>query len=282
MIIQKEQIINPSHVSCKKVFTKSKTINLHFTDLCNYCCHHCFIKKSGNELSLKQIKLIIDKIYDYALKNKIKVRINLAGGEPLISKNIQKIIDYIYSKDMDVSIITNGMLLTKEFIENNKNKLSMIGISVDSLKETTNRIIGRCFNEKTLTKEELINVCKHIKNNGINLKINICISKHNINEDFKEFLREVKSDRIKFLRVLIDHDKSLNNISISDDEWKRLQNTYCDINNSIFEDNEFMRNQYLIIDSLGNLSKNNEHLINNSLIDKSFEECLEALHMEVL
>ena len=70
------------------------TINLHFTDVCNYICHHCFVKKQGKELSLEAIKTIIDKITNYSEENHLDTRINLAGGEPLVSKNIQAIIDY--------------------------------------------------------------------------------------------------------------------------------------------------------------------------------------------
>ncbi len=70
-------------------------INLHFIDKCNYQCKHCFVKKEKNELSIDDIKLFVDKISDYFSKNKIKNgRINLAGGEPLLSDNINEIIDY--------------------------------------------------------------------------------------------------------------------------------------------------------------------------------------------
>ena len=74
-----------------------KTFNLHFVDLCNFSCKHCFVKKNGKELSLDNIKLIVDKLVKYQKDNNIKVRVNLAGGEPLLSNKIQEIIDYNYN-----------------------------------------------------------------------------------------------------------------------------------------------------------------------------------------
>ncbi|MDE5715710.1 MAG: radical SAM protein, partial [Anaeroplasmataceae bacterium] len=174
------------------------TINLHFTDLCNFKCQHCFVnKQQGNELSLKEIKIIIDKIYFYSKENNVSIRINLAGGEPLASKNIQAIIDYIFSKEMEVSIITNGYYLSKDFIENNKNKLSMIGISIDSICDNTNRLIGRCSGNRVLTEENLLKKCFCIKCNGIKLKINTCISSLNKNENLCSFLEKVQPNRFK-------------------------------------------------------------------------------------
>lgn len=258
------------------------TINLHFTDFCNFSCKHCFISKQNKELSFEKITHIIDKICDYYSKQNIPIRINLAGGEPLLSPNIQKVIDYIYNKGVCVSLITNGSLLTKSFIECNKDKLSMIGISVDSLNDYTNKTIGRCFANHTLSSKALIEKCNLIKDNKIKLKINICISQHNLKENFTNFLKCSKPDRIKFLRVLTTHNCNLNKIALSNDEWEHLILKYSNIDHAVFEDNDFMETSYLIVDSEGNLSNNNRHLKNNSLLNLTMEECLISIKKEVL
>ncbi len=254
---------------------KEITINLHFTDLCNFSCKHCFVRKQGHELSFEEVCLIVDKIAKQALKNGLTVRINLAGGEPLISRNIQSIIDYIFAKGMEVSIITNGYYLTKEFIEQNKNKISMIGISIDSLHHKTNYLIGRSVNVKTITEEEMIEKCGHIKKNGIKLKVNTCITSLNKNEDLSEFFKKVQPDRLKILRVL--SEKKDEPFLITDQDWVNTQDKYKDLN-AIFEDNDFMKENYIIIDSFGNLTKNNLHLSNNSILKNSIETCFDNLN----
>lgn len=85
-------------------------INLHFTDFCNFHCKHCLVKKENCVLSFDELKVAVDKIYKYFNDNEIKGRINLAGGEHLMSRNIDRLIDYIASKGIEVSI-TNGYYL---------------------------------------------------------------------------------------------------------------------------------------------------------------------------
>lgn len=252
------------------------TFNLHFTDCCNFSCKHCFVKKQGNELSFDNIKLIANKLAKYQHGNNIKIRVNLAGGEPLLSKNIQKIIDYLYSLNLEISMITNGYYLTSEFIVNNKNKISMIGISVDSLDVNTNLKIGRCFNNNTISKDRLIYICKVIKDNGIALKINTCVTSINKDEEINELLDAVKPERIKVLRAFCKGDKAIYNISNA--EWLAVKKKYSNV---VFEDNDYMASSYLIIDSEGNLSKDNLHILNNSLLNNSIEECLEKIKCEV-
>lgn len=245
------------------------TFNLHFTDFCNFHCKHCFVKKEGKELSLENIKTIIDKIVDYKNTHNEQIRINLAGGEPLLSDNIQAIIDYIYESKLKVSIITNGYYLTKDFIINNKNKLSMIGISVDSINENTNIAIGRCCGNKTLNEDDLTKICTTIKDNGIKLKINNCVTSFTKEEDITSFIKKVKPDKFKVLRAFCDDSHKRYNIS--DDEWSIVKEKYID---AFLEDNYYMKNHYIIIDSSGNLSRNNLHTDNNSLLNFPLDECL--------
>lgn len=247
-------------------------INLHFTDYCNFHCKHCFVNKEGKELSFDNIKIIIDKLASYKEKYKCNIRINLAGGEPLLSKNIQDIIDYIYAKKLDISIITNGYYLSEDFIDKNKNKISMIGISVDSLNDNTNIVIGRCQNGITLSKDKLISLCKLIKDNNIKLKINTCVTSLNYKEDINELLKTVNPDRVKVLRAFCHGTTEKYNIT--DDNWEIVKTRYHGV---IFEDNDYMMNSYIIVDSSGNLSKNNLHITNNSLLLKSVEECFEYI-----
>ena len=249
------------------------TINLHFTDRCNFCCKHCFVKKNGKELFISDIKVIADKLSEFSKKYNVKIRVNLAGGEPLLSKWIQHIIDYLFNKGLEVSLITNGFYLSYPFLVRNRNKLSMIGISIDSLSHDTNLVIGRHCNGVTLSKDNLVKICSYIKQCGIPLKINTCITSLNLNDDITSLIEEVKPERFKVLRAYCDDNHR--DYRITDDEWYYSKSKYPQA--SVAEDNDYMASNYLIIDSEGNLSKNNLHVVNNSLLDNSFEECLENL-----
>lgn len=253
---------------------KEIKFNLHFTDFCNFHCWHCFVAKEGKELPLEKIKIIGNKLAKYGKEHNKQIAINLAGGEPFCSNNLQAIIDYYYELGFKLSIITNGFLIDENFIRFNANKLDMIGISVDSLNYETNLKIGRCnVCGNVLNINNLINICSLIKKYKVKLKINICISSINLFEDLSTFIELVKPDRLKVLRVLSEDNSTYN---ISDAKWQSVCDKYAKFN-PIFEDNTYMKNHYLIIDSAGNLSKDNLHTINNPIIDNSVEECLDKI-----
>lgn len=232
---------------------KPNVVNFHFVDYCNYHCCYCFVKKANRMTSFLNIVNIVDNIAEYFKNLKVRGRINLVGGEIFMCSYLQQIIDYIYSKDIDVSIVTNGYLLTKEFIERNKTKICCIGISVDSLNLETNKLIGRCFNKQTLDKNKLINLCEIIKSNNIKLKINYCLSKFNYAEDISKFIEIIKPDRFKiFQMTVIDSiNGKCKNMQLSNKEFEECCNKYKYMN-PIIEHEEEMKSSYLMIDSDGN------------------------------
>ncbi len=235
---------------------KGKTINLHLTDRCNFHCKHCFINMKGRELSFEECRRVIDVIYEM----KQFTRINLAGGEPMMAHHLQDVIDYVVKRGFECSIITNGSLLTTKFIKRNRNKLCMIGISIDSLDDEVNKLIGR----KSIL--ELKNLCDCIKKEKIKLKINICISKYNLNCNFAQFLEGIKPDRLKLLQIL--PTPQLGNSSellISKEEFKVVCEKLIKFN-PICEENEYMKKAYWIVDSEGYLGKDNLHLNNSEKV----------------
>lgn len=236
----------------------NKIFNLHFTDFCNYSCKFCYAKKEQKILSLSQIKFIVDNISEYFQENSITDgRINIAGGEPMTCIYLQDIIDYIISKRIRASIITNGTLLTKEFIKNNRNKLSMIGISIDSINPETNIKLGRCSGNGILDYSTLCENCKLIKENGIKLKINIVVSKLNKNEDIRKFLVDVSPNRFKILQMLPTTPFAEKNC-ISENEFEEYLGKYKDFS-YVKEKTENIKKAYLIIDSMGYISTENQH-----------------------
>ncbi len=268
----------------KEIFNqKLNVINLHFLDNCNFHCKHCFVKKSGKKLNIEELKKIVDNIQRYFIKRNIKNgRINLAGGEPLLYENLQELIDYISSKSIDVSIITNGFFLTKDFIIDNRHKISIIGISMDSINVKTNQSIGRCNQRnETLSDDRILELGKIIKEANIKLKINICVSKQNINEDLSEFLLKLKPNKIKLLQMVSNENNSYSNENtITDIEFRNYISKYNQFNNVVVETNNTMIDSYLIIDSEGNLSIDNFHKLDYpkyNMLEKELNDVIDKL-----
>ena len=241
---------NKQKIALRKLESKTNTINFHFYDSCNFRCKHCFVNMQNKSLTFAEAKQIVDILKENYNYN----RINLAGGEPLLSPYIQPLIDYIVFKGFTCSLVTNGSMLTEEFVELNKTKLQMIGISVDSLNDETNQLIGR----KKINN--LIPVCKKIKEVGIKLKINVCVLSYNKHENLSSFLQKVKPDRFKIFQAIPSpHKPDSHQMIVSDNEFLE----FCARHQTfgpICENDSFIKDGYDIVDAEGVLSNNNLRL----------------------
>lgn len=86
---------------------------------CNLRCKHCFIGEtlceSENKLSLIDIQKLAKELKELSTGN---LRVVIAGGEPLLRKDIIDIVKAIDDVDgLYPNIITNGLLLTDEIIK---------------------------------------------------------------------------------------------------------------------------------------------------------------------
>ena len=255
---------------------KPNVINFHFIDYCNYHCKYCFVKKENKMLSLDECKQVVDNIQAYFKKECIiNGRINLVGGEIFLAPYLQQLIDYIVLKGIKVSIVTNGALLTEEFIDQNKGKIETIGISVDSLNCFTNIRIGRCCTSKTLTKKRLYEVCTWIKNSGIKLKINHCISKYNVNEDIRSFINDIRPDRFKVFQMTIIEgiNEKLKDMQVTEKEFLEAASKYVSID-GIIETEETMKDSYLMVNSKGEFYVDKEKEPIGNLLKARFSDLI--------
>lgn len=115
-----------------------KPVNLHFrfTSRCNLTCRHCDIWKdtakrsSDKELSVKEWKEAIDKLYNWLGKFKL----DLAGGEILLYEGAADLIEYCSLLGIQVNLTTNASLITAELAKRIVNSgLNTINISLDGL-----------------------------------------------------------------------------------------------------------------------------------------------------
>ncbi len=137
-----------------------KDFYVAITGRCNLRCIMCTTGKGihniENELTTEEWKRIIIN-----LNKECKIdRITFGGGEPLLRKDIVEIIKYTCSTDVtNVTFISNGILLTEEFMNNfDKNELGKmsVNISIDGLEYEHNFIRGTGVFQKMFRSFELI------------------------------------------------------------------------------------------------------------------------------
>ena len=73
----------------KKQFHK---INLHILEICNYKCEHCFAHFDSKKILTEKEW---EKIVDNCIENTDVEEFNIAGGEPLLYKDLMKLAKHI-------------------------------------------------------------------------------------------------------------------------------------------------------------------------------------------
>jgi radical SAM protein with 4Fe4S-binding SPASM domain len=140
-----------------------QSASIRVTMACNLRCKHCYSvagNKLENELSLEEIKKVIDE-----LKALGGIRIFFTGGEPFIRPDILDILSYTDKNGFAIYISTNGTFINSKIIERLKllKHLRTFQISIDGLKETHDKIrgvkgtFGKAINAIKLAKKKLKN-----------------------------------------------------------------------------------------------------------------------------
>lgn len=144
----------------------------NLTSRCNLQCKFCYGPQNiKQELTTTQAKQILDKLKKAGVK-----RIVLSGGEPLLRKDIYKIIRHAHSLGFAVSLATNGLLLNEAFLDKVKKHLSLIELTIDGPDNNTEKAMRG--NEQIFTN--LMQKIELIKSKDIPVKINTMVCKKNL------------------------------------------------------------------------------------------------------
>ena len=229
------------------------TINFHINWQCNADCVFCY-RPSGNELSDIDRRAIIRQIAHLPRANSTftQRRINFAGGEPTLVKTLPDILNYTKSLDLSTSLITNASVyLNKpkkldEIVEN----IDMIGVSVDSINETTNKKIKRPHHPA----KSWLNFSETVNRHGTYLKVNSTVCSFNADENLESFYNQMALDRLKFLRAIsvdgtIGTTKyNANNWLASDKQFDNFVSRHAHVKPSpIIENTDTLRGSYAMI-----------------------------------
>ena len=198
---------------------KINYLRISLTDRCNLKCFYCFkdntvFYEKEEILTIEEIKFLISVFHNnFGVK-----KIRFTGGEPLIRRGIENLVEGLKDLNLQVNITTNGVLLkdfADFFAKNNIN----VNVSLDTLiPETFRKISG---------SDELAKVIEGIDKSiklGINLKINTVLLL-GINDDEIFDLIEFAFSRkvpIRFIELMPFVDESLwRKYFISEDEIKK-------------------------------------------------------------
>jgi len=121
-------------------------LRLSVTDRCNLRCFYCMPKKGIKLLKKEQLLTFEEIIRATKILSGIGIKkVRLTGGEPLIRDNILSLIENIHKIDgiEDLSLTTNGLLLSEYLPQLFKAGVGKLNISLDSLNPQKYKIITR-------------------------------------------------------------------------------------------------------------------------------------------
>ncbi len=151
-------------------------IDLNVTNRCNFNCIHCGFDSGKSNLEDMDLSLAKKILKDFKSLGGIKV--DLTGGEPMLHKDIDKIISYANKLNLRTKLVTNGSLLTEEKLWKLK-QAGLKGISV-SLDGPNYKSFKQTRPETIAVYHRIIKTIKNSVKIGLFTKINTVIFDYNL------------------------------------------------------------------------------------------------------
>jgi len=175
-------------------------LRISVTTRCNLNCIYCHMEgenPSGNEISVDEIAKICKAFYDLGVQ-----KVKITGGEPLLRKDIVEIVQEM-PPFRDISIVTNGTLLSKLAYELKEAGLHRVNVSLDTLNEDRYKLITG----KNMLKKVIDGIYSAYDAELFPIKLNMVVLK-GINDDeidnLLEFASKFNRTEIKVILQLIE------------------------------------------------------------------------------
>jgi cyclic pyranopterin phosphate synthase len=130
-----------------------RDLRISVTDRCNFRCTYCMPKEvfdkdyrflpQGDLLSFEEITRITQIFIDHGVE-----KIRLTGGEPLLRKNIERLIEMLArlttrdGRPLDLTLTTNGSILARKARALADAGLTRVTVSLDALDDATFRAMN--------------------------------------------------------------------------------------------------------------------------------------------
>lgn len=171
-------------------------LRVSLTDRCNLRCVYCMpengIKKMCHDdiLRFEEVKKIINACASLGVK-----KVRFTGGEPLLLKGLDKLIEHTAAIDSitDISLTTNGILLYDMAENLKKSGLKRVNISLDTLNAEKFKKITRLGDINKVFKS----IDKCLELNMVPVKINVVLMKGINDGEIEDFINMTINNHIQ-------------------------------------------------------------------------------------
>jgi len=156
-------------------------IAINLTSRCNLACAHCYMDAATrldgapNELSTEEVKGVLDQIASRSNETMVV----LTGGEPLLRRDLEQLVEHGSRLGLSIVAGTNGVLLDRARVRSLRTAgLMGVGISIDSLEPGSHDKFRGCPGgwEKTMAGME------QCRGQGLPFQLHFSVTENNAHE----------------------------------------------------------------------------------------------------
>jgi len=169
-------------------------IHLQYDYICNFACEHCSIKRLQGKKTAR--KITINDVRDLARQADESglARFVITGGEPLMFKDLDALVEAIDPQKFYINCDTNGWFLDDEKAKHLKSiGIDRIQLSLDSLCAEEHD----AFRNKKGSYERAIKAIDSVKKAGLDIYILTVVTKQRLHsEEFIQFIEYLNNKGI--------------------------------------------------------------------------------------
>jgi GTP 3',8-cyclase len=160
-----------------------RDLRISVTDRCNFRCTYCMPKEVFGHayrfldrrelLSFEEITRVARVAVDLGVE-----KLRLTGGEPLIRRDLERLVAMLSGLGADLTLTTNASLLPRKAGALRDAGLSRITVSLDAMDDPT----FRAMNDVDFPVERVLEGIEAARDAGLPVKVN-CVVKRGVNED---------------------------------------------------------------------------------------------------
>ena len=213
-------------------------VEIGLTNACNHKCVFCALDFLECGAEFIDSNILITNL-KYMAENGLKSVMFAGEGEPLLHKGITPFIKKAKEFGLDISITTNGILFTKEKIEQCLQDLSWIRFSIDSgTSENYKEVHGTEEKDFKIVLENLKQAVAYKKENNLKTIIGtqFLVIPQNINQAviLAQKLKEIGVDNLQ-IKPYSHHPQSKNDFIINPEEYNKLKDKLMEFNSDDFK-----------------------------------------------
>ena len=160
-----------------------RDLRVSVTDRCNFRCTYCMPKQAFGDayrfldreelLSFEEITRLARVAVGLGVE-----KLRLTGGEPLIRRQLERLVSMLSELGVDLTLTTNGSLLPQKARALADAGLRRITVSLDALDDPT----FRAMNDVDFPVERVLEGIEAARSAGLPVRVN-CVVKRGVNED---------------------------------------------------------------------------------------------------